>query len=273
MKNLLKLNNINVVLLTKDCMSIEIQNGEFKINYNNTLLQGEKTKDYRLPLGSFVHVTIQYHKKEGTIQIFLNCDKVIEFKILLDKVNIKVDLIFGNGHLDAEMTEIKIWNQQMPISYLKETYKSPLPILFENKKKLKMKINKQDQQKKKIEFGGNAFTFGKQSINLNTNSINKITSNNNVMSNPFECMTNVGDNIDGVESSIAYPSLNSVMEDSNRSIAGMHIGGSRANMGGQNEQNLQFGLNFEEINNQNFDFGANAQNAFDFQVNDFNFDK
>ena len=32
-------------------------------------------------------------------------------------------------------------------------------------------------------------------------------------------------------------------------------------------------LNFDEINNQNFDFGANTQNAFDFQVNDFNFDK
>lgn len=268
----LKLHNINVVLLTKDCMSIEIQNGEFKINYNNTLLQGEKIKDYRLHLGSFVHVTIQYHKKEGTIQIFLNCDKVIEFKIVLDKINIKVDLIFGNGHLDAEMTEIKIWNQQMPIAYLKETYKSPLPILFENKKKLKMKINKQDQQKKKMEFGGNAFTFGKPSITQN--SINKMTPNNNIMPTPFEYMGNLGgDNIDMVENSIAYPSLNSVMEDSNRSIAGMHIGGSRANMGGQNEQNLQFGLNFDEINNQNFDFGANAQNAFDFQVNDFNFDK
>jgi hypothetical protein len=123
-----------------------------------------------------------------------------------------------------------------------------------------------------MEFGGNAFTFGKPSITQN--SINKMTPNNNIMPTPFEYMGNLGgDNIDMVENSIAYPSLNSVMEDSNRSIAGMHIGGSRANMGGQNEQNLQFGLNFDEINNQNFDFGANAQNAFDFQVNDFNFDK
>ena len=45
----------------------------------------------------------------------------------------------------------------MPINYLSENYRTPLPILAENKKKLKMKIN---------------FMFGNRENSINQNVIN-----------------------------------------------------------------------------------------------------
>ena len=152
-----KLNSLNVTLIQKDNFSIEIENGEFKIKFQNNLHQGEKIKEYNLTINQFIHISILYKKKLGYIKILLNCDLIIQFQINLDTININSDIIFGNGNLDGELTEIKIWNEEMPINYLSENYRTPLLILAENKKKLKMKIN---------------FMFGNRENSINQNVIN-----------------------------------------------------------------------------------------------------
>lgn len=279
-----KLNSINVTLFTCDSFNFEIQNGLFKINYQNTLLQGETIKEYTLPLNKFTHITCCYHKNVKKIMVLLNCEEVASFDIVLDKISSSSDIIIGNAGLDAELTEIKIWNQSMPIAYLKENYKSPLPILAENKRKLRMKINKQDenQQKKKFGFGQNAFVFGNKNPTTNTTSSIVQSSNiNDVKNSKMMYDFNPGE-LGGneLENSVAYPSLTSVMDDgTNRSISSIHLDGKKSinpyATGNPGEQNLQFGLNFDEINNQNFDSAVQNQNNdnFNFQVNDFNFDK
>ena len=188
--------------------------------------------------------------------VLLNCEEVASFDIVLDKISSSSDIIIGNAGLDAELTEIKIWNQSMPIAYLKENYKSPLPILAENKRKLRMKINKQDenQQKKKFGFGQNAFVFGNKNPTTNTTSSIVQSSNiNDVKNSKMMYDFNPGE-LGGneLENSVAYPSLTSVMDDgTNRSISSIHLDGKKSinpyatvNPG---EQNLQFGLNFDEI--------------------------
>ena len=169
----------------------------------------------------------------------------MKFNIKLNGLNINTEIIFGNGNLDGELTEIKIWNQKMPISYIKENYKTPLSILAENKRKLKMKINKQDMTsgKKKFGFGNNPFTFGnKENVNNNqSNNINNNDMNNNAQINPFFDKNE----INNIENSINYPSFPNVMEEKN---------------------SFNFGFNENTINPND-----NKNNAFNFN-DDFNFD-
>ena len=57
-----KLNSLNVTLIQKDNFSIEIENGEFKIKFQNNLNQGEKIKEYNLTINQFIHISILYKK-------------------------------------------------------------------------------------------------------------------------------------------------------------------------------------------------------------------
>ena len=241
----LKLKGDNVSLLKKDSFGIDIYNRQFKLFFKGQEINSELIKEYDLKINEFTHISILYKKKQGIIQILMNCEEILKFNVKLNGINLNSDIIFGNGNLEGELTEIKIWNQKMPISFLKENYKTPLPILAENKRKLKMKINKQDMTsgKKKFGFGNNPFTFGNkeninnnQNINTNTNEINT-----NAQINPF-----FGDNENAHnENSINYPNFSTVVEDKNT---------------------FNFGFNENTINpndNKNNDFNFNE---------DFNFD-
>ena len=186
-----------------------------------------------------------YKKKLSLIQILLNCEEILKYNIKLTGLNTNSDLIFGNGNLDGELTEIKIWNQKMPLSYIKDNYKTPLPILAENKRKLKMKINKQDMTsgKKKFGFGNNPFTFGsKENASSNqSNNTNNNDVNTNTQINPF---FNNGENNNN-ENSINYPNFSTVMGD---------------------KDSFNFGFNETNINPND-----NKNNDFNFN-DDFNFD-
>ena len=241
----LKLKGDNVSLLKKDSFSIDIYNKQFKLFLKGIEINPELVKEYNLNINEFTHIAILYKKKLEIIQILLNCEEILKFKTKLNGININSEIIFGNGNLEGELTEIKIWNQKMPISYLKENYKTPLPILAENKKKLKMKIHKQDitSGKKKFGFGNNPFTFGnKENINNNqNNNINNNEIDSNVQINPF---FNENENVP-IENNINYPNFSTVAEDKN---------------------NFDFGFNENTIN-------ANENKNNDFNFNeDFNFD-
>ena len=236
----LKLKGDNVSLLKKDSFSIDIYNKQFKLFLKGQELNPELAKEYNLNINEFTHIAILYKKKQEIIQILLNCEEILKYKTKLNGINKNSEIIFGNCNLEGELTEIKIWNQKMPISYIKENYKTPLPILAENKRKLKMKINKQDMTsgKKKFGFGNNPFTFGnKENINNNQNNNsnnNEINTNNQI--NPF---FNENENAPP-ENSINYPNFSTVVEDKN---------------------------------NFNFEFNENTINTNENKNNDFNFNE
>ena len=241
----LKLKGDNVSLLKKDSFSIDIYNKQFKIFFKGQEINSELIKNYNLNLNEFIHIAILYKKKKEIIQILMNCEEILRFNTKLNGLNINSEIIFGNGNLEGELTEIKIWNQKMPISYLKENYKTPLPILAENKRKLKMKINKQDMTsgKKKFGFGNNPFTFGnKENINSNqNNNTNNNEMNANTQINPFFNDNEKANN----ENNINYPNFSIVMEDKN---------------------SFNFGFNENTINtndNKNNDFNFNEEFNFD----------
>ena len=243
----IKLTGDNVSLLKKDSFGIDIYNGQFKLFFRGKEINSELVKEYKLPLNEYMHVAILYKKKLNIIQILLNCEEILKFSIKLNGLNNNTELIFGNGNLDGELTEIKIWNQKMPISYIKENYKTPLPILAENKRKLKMKINKQDMTsgKKKFGFGNNPFTFGNKEnvVNNLNNNINNNEENTNEQINPF---FNNGENKE--ENSINYPNFSTVMGDK------------------EDKDSFNFGFNETNINPN-----ENKNNDFNFN-DDFNFD-
>ncbi len=151
----IKIFNINITLFNKESLSIEIQNGEFIVNYKCSQIQAIKLMDYHISCDIWTHLTFTYRKKTSKLSIYLNCDEILNFPLFLNEdLGMKGDICFGNSNLDAEITEIRIWKEEIPIKLIKENYKSPLPILAENKRKLRMKINKQeDGGKKKFEFG------------------------------------------------------------------------------------------------------------------------
>ena len=241
----IKLTGDNVSLIKKDSFGIDIYNGQFKLFFKGKEINSEKVKDYQLTLNQYMHIAILYKKKLNLIQILLNCEEILKFNITLNGINQNSEIIFGNGNLNGELTEIKIWNQKMPKSYIKENYKTPLPILAENKRKLKMKINKQDMTsgKKKFGFGNNPFTFGNKentAINQNNNANNN-DENTNAQINPF---FNNGENNNN-ENSINYPNFSTVMGD---------------------KESFNFGFNETNINPND-----NKNNDFNFN-DDFNFD-
>jgi hypothetical protein len=245
----LKLTGDNVSLLKKDSFCIDIYNGQFKLFFNGKEINSEQIKEYKLPLKEYMHIAILYKKKLNLIQILLNCEEILKFSIKLNGLNINTDLIFGNGNLDGELTEIKIWNQKMPIAYIKDNYKAPLPILAENKRKLKMKISKQDKTsgKKKFGFGNNPFTFGnKEAANNNqNNNINNNEEQTNTPINPF--FNNEENNMNNAnnENSINYPNFSTVVGE---------------------RESFNFGFNENTINPDD-----NKNNEFNFN-DDFNFD-
>ena len=243
----IKLTGDNVSLLKKDSFGIDIYNKQFKLFFKGQEIKSEQIKEYTLTLNQYMHIAILYKKKLNLIQILLNCEEILKFNIKLNGLNINTELIFGNGNLDGELTEIKIWNQKMPIAYIKDNYKTPLPILAENKRKLKMKINKQDMTsgKKKFGFGNNPFTFGnKENINNNPNNNNiNNDENTNAQINPF---FNNGENRENNnENSLNYPNFSAVMGD---------------------KESFNFGFNETTINPND-----NKNNDFNFN-DDFNFD-
>ena len=239
----IKLKDDNVNLLTRDTLSVDIYSGQFKLFFKGKEIPSENVKNYNIPHNKFTHIAILYKKKNGYVSILLDTEEILKFNIKISGINNKSDIIFGNGNLNGELTEIKIWNQKMPISFIKENYKTPLPILAENKRKLKMKINKQDTTvKKKFGFGNNPFSFQNKEttnvINVNNNTNMEVS---NAQINPF---ANEKTNNE-YETSLNYPSFSSVMGE---------------------KDSFNFGFNENNINpsDNNNDFNFKEEEGFNF---------
>ena len=151
------------------------------------------------------------------------------------------------------MTEIRIWNQKMPIEYLKENYRTPLPILAENKRKLKMNIDNTIKKNTKIREN-RVFEFGdknKKNINIKSNQSLEFNNTNNISNSQQFNNNEFGNEFTGEE----YPSLDLV--------------------GANNENNINDNNNMTQngMNNNGGNFNNQIGNDFVFVEKDFNFDK
>jgi hypothetical protein len=252
-------------LFTKEGFTVEIQNGEFVVTYKGKSLPSTKLQDYDLACDKWTHFTFTYRRKRSNLSVFINCEEVVNFQLALtEEIGLKGDLCFGNGGCDAELTEIRIWKEEIPIKLIKENYKSPLPIVSENKRKIRMKINKQDDQtaKKKFEFnksnisGGSrlqSFAFGVKNDLRSSSTIRSEISDNNVSSNNnrYEFNPSAFNNHDTTG---LYPSLSSILKEDTP----------------KNENAENFNFKFEADNNNE---QKETTSPWTGVTSDFNFDK
>ena len=226
-------------------LHFDIYNGLFKLSYDSKEIPGENYRNYNLPLDQYIHITFLYNKSLKGFSFLINCEEITKYTFVLSNIEENSYIIFGNGNFEGEMTEIRIWNQIMPVEYIKENYKTPLPILAENKKKLRVNFDNKTKKNKVKE--NRVFEFGEKNKlkNITDSDSKGLTDNRNnqqLNNNEF------GNKINAEE----YPSLdlvNSNNENTNEIIA-------------QNEMKYNGG-NFSNPNN----------NDFVFQEKDFNFDQ
>ena len=151
----------DIVIFSKEALSFGINKGLFTMTFHGQEIPAEMLKQYNLPLDKYIHVSFLYKNTHQNIIVLLNCEEVTKFNFLLSALEIKTPIIFGNEQFDGEMTEIRIWNTKLPIDFIREHYKTPLPILAENKRKLKMNIDNKSK-KVKTKEATQAFSFGEK---------------------------------------------------------------------------------------------------------------
>jgi hypothetical protein len=151
------LNNVNI--WSKEALAFDINQGLFKLSFHGQEIPGEEIKKYNLYLDKFIHVAFLYNKALQNIVVLLNCEPVVQFNFILSGIDSNSPIIFGNEKFDGEMTEIRIWNERLPINFIKENYKTPLPILADFKSKLKMSVEIKEKKNKRLDSG---FQFGEK---------------------------------------------------------------------------------------------------------------
>jgi len=176
----------DINIFSKEALAFDIDKGLFKLSFHGQEIPAEIIKQYNLPLDKFIHIAFLYKKTLQNIIVLLNCEEVVKFNFILSGLENNTPLVFGSERFDGEMTEIRIWNQRLPINFLKENYKTPLPILAEHKAKLNMNIENKEKKKNLKE---SVFTFGeKEKEKKNLKKSTKV--NNQEMPNQFDTSPN-----------------------------------------------------------------------------------
>ena len=252
------LNDVNI--FSKEALSFDVNKGQFTMSFHGQEIPAEVTKQYNLPLDKFIHVAFLYKKTHQNIIVLLNCEEVTKFNFLLSALEINTPIVFGNEKFDGEMTEIRIWNERLPIDYIRENYKNPLPILAENKRKIKMNIDNKNKKKKGRD---SIFTFGdKEKLNKaatlsETRKKFDTNPNNNPNNNGFDFNNNnpefMNNDFSNEFAQEEYPTMDLVSANSANFSSNYNISGP--------------------INNPNINYNNQNSNEFVFQENDFNFDK
>ena len=250
----------DINIFSKEALAFDIDKGLFKLSFHGQEIPAEIIKQYNLPLDKFIHIAFLYKKTLQNIIVLLNCEEVVKFNFILSGLENNTPLVFGSERFDGEMTEIRIWNQRLPINFLKENYKTPLPILAEHKAKLNMNIENKEKKKNLKE---SVFTFGeKEKEKKNLKKSTKV--NNQEMPNQFDTSPNNNgfdfnnneDNIFGNElPEEEYPTMDLVNTNSGLSVDSHSILDPRNNI------------------NNNLNLSNQPSAEFIFQEKDFNFDK
>ena len=242
-------------IFSKEHLFFDIDKGKFRLVFHGQEIPSEEIKAYTLPMDKFFHVAFLYKKTLQNITVLYNCQEVAKFNFLVAGLEINTPLVFGSERFDGEMTEIRIWNQRLPIDYIRENYKTPLSSLAEKKTKLKINVET-NIPKKKLQT---SFIFGdkaqssKELLNKNNAKLGEINNpppmqNNNMgYQNEFDFNNNAGNDNFGEED---LPTMDMVNNDQNNNF----------NVPGPS-------------NNVNNMYGMPNNNEFAFQENDFNFEK
>ena len=112
----------NETIFNIETLNFDIYNGLFKLTFHDQEIPPEILRNYNLPLDQYIHVTFLYKKTYQCIIVLINCEEVAKFNFILSNIENNSKIIFGNENFDGEMTEIRIWNQRMPIEYIKENF-------------------------------------------------------------------------------------------------------------------------------------------------------
>ena len=215
-------NNINI--FSKEAFSFDIDKGQFKLAFHGQEFPQIIIKEYILNLEEFMHICFLYKKSSKNIIILLNCEEIIKYNnITLSGIENNSPLIFGNENFEGEMTEIRIWNQKIPINFLKENYKAPLPILAENKGKLQMNIN---MKAKKPKRNDSIFVFGehcKSKTFVIKDNISSFNNKNNLLNFNLEKKNNDFEVIEKNLNEEEYPTLDLVNSQSEDLMENINI--------------------------------------------------
>jgi hypothetical protein len=145
----LKLKDLmNLNIFSKEALEFGIDKGQFTLSFHGQEIPPEPIKEYELPWDKYFHVAFLYKRTLQHILVLLNGEEIVKFNFILSGLESDSPLVFGTEKFDGEMTEIRIWNQKLPIAFIKENYKTPLPILAEKKKKLTMNITRKEKSKR-----------------------------------------------------------------------------------------------------------------------------
>jgi hypothetical protein len=139
---------MNLNIFTKKDTEFGIDKGQFTLYFHGQEIPPEPIKEYELPWDKYFHVAFLYKRSLQHSLVLLNGEEVVKFNFCLSGFESDDPLVFGNEKFDGEMAEIRIWNQRLPIAFIKENYKTPLPILSEKKKKLTMNITRKEKSKR-----------------------------------------------------------------------------------------------------------------------------
>lgn len=134
-------------LLKKDSLDIGIENGDMLIKHRGKALAFKKQGDLSIATDTWQHLGISYRRRIRKLTVYKNCELLGETDLTLDENISKTgSVIIGNEQYDGEITEIRLWNQAIPVKFLKENMKCPLSILSESKRKIKTRINKENKK-------------------------------------------------------------------------------------------------------------------------------
>lgn len=162
----MKLSSLDCLLLKKEALSIKLNSGNVIVEYSENSIQLDKFKlnTYStINIDNWLHFCCTYRKKSGLLTIYLMSELAYQGKIILNEgFGLLGDFIFGEGKLDGLLTEIRLWNQCLPIKIIKENMKCPLAILSERKRRIeKVKIKQNNETKEVKKFGQIGKSFSK----------------------------------------------------------------------------------------------------------------
>ena len=94
------------------------------------------------------HVAITFSTaEEKNLIIYLNCIEIFYGKTILPFDLFKEsNLCLGRDVFIGEITEFRLWRNMLELSEIKENYRTPLEIVMEKKKKIKIVINKEKKK-------------------------------------------------------------------------------------------------------------------------------
>lgn len=141
--------SLKSTIFKKESFVVSLYSGDIEIDYNNNKVALNKIKDVSIYCDQWQHIAVSYRKSKGVVNVYIMGELAYEGSvILIDGTSNFGDFIFGDGNMSSLITELRGWNQSIPVGILKENMKCPLPILSVNKRKVnKVKIKNIENKK------------------------------------------------------------------------------------------------------------------------------